>query len=346
MANDCIKREQTIDFARFISLSLIFLAHVNPPFFILQLRCFDVPLIIFVSGLVMSERGIDLKDYWPYIKKRVLRLLVPTYIFLSFYFIIAYILFSFRIISVEYGLKTILSSYLLMYGIGFVWILRVFLILMLLTPILQYINNRIVSIKSFFLLLLLILVGQELLVILFREIASYKLSSILGEYILYMSYSFMFLLGLRAKKTSNKILKVFFLSFLLANLFAFSYWMIEKGTPICLSPIYKYPPRSYFLFYGGLMSLLIWILLKKIPISLISNRYLNVPSFIGRNTIWLYLWHIPFVGVVNSYLDNWMVKWAFLYLLAIICYWVQCRIIHYIERRGSGSMKWLKYMKG
>lgn len=57
--NPTKKRDISIDILRFIVISLIILAHVNPPDTILNIRCFDVSLMLFVSGLIMSKRNPD-----------------------------------------------------------------------------------------------------------------------------------------------------------------------------------------------------------------------------------------------------------------------------------------------
>lgn len=44
-----MQRNNCIDLLRFWGLSLIILAHVNPPGILFHIRCFDVPLMLFVS---------------------------------------------------------------------------------------------------------------------------------------------------------------------------------------------------------------------------------------------------------------------------------------------------------
>lgn len=75
-------RDPYIDFLRFLGLALIILVHVNCPNLIKQIRCFDVPLMVFVSGLSCSYKS---GDFWGYLLKRTKRLIIPTWIF--FYYI-------------------------------------------------------------------------------------------------------------------------------------------------------------------------------------------------------------------------------------------------------------------
>ena len=76
-------RDLSIDYLRFVGLSLIILAHASVPFTLTQIRCFDVPLMIFISGLTASQKTFP--SYGKYIVSRTKRLLVPVYIFLTLY---------------------------------------------------------------------------------------------------------------------------------------------------------------------------------------------------------------------------------------------------------------------
>lgn len=127
------ERNISIDYLRFIGLSLIILAHVNPPALLFNIRCFDVPLMLLVSGLAYSGRKVDFS--FQFLSHRFTRLVVPVYIFLTSYFSATTIL---AYAGIDFGIRKehIIGSYLLTDGIGFVWIIRVFLLIALLTPLL------------------------------------------------------------------------------------------------------------------------------------------------------------------------------------------------------------------
>lgn len=44
-------RDQSIDLLRFIALTGIIIVHIHPSAFWIQLRNFDVPLLVFLSGV-------------------------------------------------------------------------------------------------------------------------------------------------------------------------------------------------------------------------------------------------------------------------------------------------------
>lgn len=80
---DISGRDNSIDILRFIGLMLLVLAHVGPPNWLMQLRSFDVPLMVFVSGLTAARK--EYTSYKGFILKRFKRLVLPVWIFLSIY---------------------------------------------------------------------------------------------------------------------------------------------------------------------------------------------------------------------------------------------------------------------
>ncbi|MDO1450673.1 hypothetical protein Q0590_30650 [Rhodocytophaga aerolata] len=123
---------------RFIGLLIIMLAHAQPPDWLFQLRKFGTPLLIVASALSISKiykkRPLNIKEFY---QKRLVKLTVPSWIFLTFYFSFLYVGYSVlgNGAAYPYSLRTILKSY--MYrggGIDNLWILRVHIFLALLTP--------------------------------------------------------------------------------------------------------------------------------------------------------------------------------------------------------------------
>ena len=141
------KRDSSIDLMRFIGFSLIVLAHIGMSrqageSALFQLRSFDVPLMVFVSGLAFS--GKNTGAYLPFVFKRTLRLLLPVYIFVTAYILLNPVLADLGWVE-EYSQKQIAGTYSLRLNpsIGYVWIIRVFLIVMLLTPLLTALEKKI-----------------------------------------------------------------------------------------------------------------------------------------------------------------------------------------------------------
>lgn len=177
------QRDLYIDFLRFIGISLIILAHVEAPSGITQFRSFDVPLMVFVSGLSFSTKG---GGFWKYVWKRVKRLCIPVYLFLT-------ILFTAVIGAGIVGLKNpwgwdqIAGTYLLLNepSIGYVWIIRVFLMMSIIAPPLYPLVAK-MNMHKFILVLFLILGIQGLLVKSSNYIHIPALATFYREYFLYV----------------------------------------------------------------------------------------------------------------------------------------------------------------
>ena len=124
-------RNEKVDILRFIGLSMIIFAHVDPPGILFQLRNFDVPLMILVSAMSFSISYKTNEPYQSYVWKRIKRLVFPVWIFLSFYFLALWV---FDPGNQELASNTVITSYALLEGIGYVWVIRVFLLVALISP--------------------------------------------------------------------------------------------------------------------------------------------------------------------------------------------------------------------
>ena len=337
-----MKRDSSIDLMRFIGLTMIILAHIGlsmttSPLF--QFRSFDVPLMVFTSGLAFA--GKQTGPYLSFIGRRTLRLIVPVFLFVSVYILLNPVLSELGWVS-AYTKEKICGTYMLRLqpSIGYVWVIRVFLIVMLLTPMLLWLDRKIkqdwacVALIGFF-----VAVQQGLAMWL-------KTSEniLIKDWVLYVfGYSAVFLLGLRAKRLSVPALIT--VSAVLAVLVVgTAVYMNHEYVTIMRLQANKYPPRLYYLLWGMCMSCLLWLT------SGIWKRVLDnsLFTFIGRNTIWIYLWHIPLVNIaVGGPLDHWHLglKYAFVYLGALGLYGVQYYLVKKADARWKNN-RITKYFVG
>lgn len=229
------------------------------------------------------------------------------------------------------------ESYLLLDGIGYVWIIRVFLLLMFVTPLLSKISTLIKKDWIFFLILILILTFNKLLESLSPFLNNFLcVKFILDEYVVYLlGYSTVFLLGLRLKYSDRiarrKSLLCYFIIFSLLFLsHLFSNTSLEINN-------YKYPPQPYYIVYGLFVCSLLWILQKWI-----STISCKLCKFIGQNTIWIYLWHIPIVTLCNALMDNWIIKYVVCFTLSFIIFRIQFYLVNKYLSKNNIS----KYLEG
>lgn len=157
------KRDKSIDLLRTIGLMGVILAHVNAAPVIMKLRGFDVVLLVFVTGLSYIASGGNQKNYISYLKKRFLRLCLPAWSFLCIYFILFRFLSFFNKTLPQYTWKDYFGSFSFLSGIGYVWIIGVYLLIAVMLPILEKILDKI-GIKIFLALLLFLYIAYELII--------------------------------------------------------------------------------------------------------------------------------------------------------------------------------------
>ena len=120
-------RDASIDILRFIALSGLILAHTAPPPIFLQLRSFDVPMMVFLSGVAFSLSSGNKATYSTYVWKRFKRLILPMWIF-----VIMYTVFTIAIGNGFPGLTKLLFEYAIpIMNNWYTWIIRVFFIIAL-----------------------------------------------------------------------------------------------------------------------------------------------------------------------------------------------------------------------
>ncbi len=318
------ERDLTIDCLRFVGLSLIIIAHVQAPYNLTQIRCFDVPMMLFISGLTSAGRSTG--NYTEYIVKRTKRLIVPVWMFLFFYLSVFYFAQSIVLSEKYLTWDMIWRSFLLLdKSIGYVWIIRVFLLVMLVTPPLLWFTKNYSKIHhalglATVLCGLLVLVNgiidnienEGLCMVLIRDIVQYT-----------VAYSIPFVLGLYIKGMGKRQELLFIVFLAILSIVPFYYYTQTNSFPEGLAEKYKFPPQVYYITYGSLMSAALWSLR---PIWKYVTK-IKAIVFIGQNTIWIYLWHMPFALFATVFMHNWIIKYFLVYGMAITCFGIQYLIV-------------------
>lgn len=334
-------RDASIDLMRCLGLLLILFAHVNLPAdnMWFQLRTFDVPMMIFISGL--SYSGRDTGHYLSFVWKRAKRLLIPLYLFLTLFFLVHWA-------SAALGwtepipADKIEGSYLMRLNpsINFVWIFRVFLIVMLITPPLVLLEK---AVKRWWWVLLIfaaMLAGQWLLI---DWLKPKDLGRLVNDWLLYvLGYGSVFFLGLGMRKCKT----VPGIAIILVILVAFIPMAVgvagERGSWLNMQA-FKYPPGVYFILWGALMSCVLWVSRSLWrPITRVKPLI-----FIGQNTIWMYLWHITLgYSYYRSDAISYWLKFVLFLFVPLVIVILQQLAVDYLGRKHPGWKKYLVYFKG
>ena len=189
------------DYLRCLCILLIIASHVlgTDEIWKQLLFGFNVPCLVILSGyLSVESSGSSLKQYY---WKRAKRLLFPTWVFFAVYFILI------GIVSIDssypYSLTQIVKTFLFMDGIGYTWILAIFVMIAIFTPIYKVMvnkierNNLVALILYWILGLTLFLVpGKNIIVKLMMYASGYIFLSFFGYcYESYKSKTVILLLG-------------------------------------------------------------------------------------------------------------------------------------------------------
>lgn len=283
-----------IDLLRSIGLLLIILAHTNPPAFIFQLRNFDVPLMVLVSGISFGLSKSSGTDYISYVYRRFERLAFPVWLFLTLYFTIIYLT-----TGSSASVQTIALSYLFISGIGYVWIIRIFLIIAIISPALRRIEKVAKSNWVFCLCILLMVLIADIFDFVTHEYLNtfaYKTLQLIIPYAL--SFGAIFLLGLRWLQFSIRQMVLIFLFVLsIFGWLTLSYF-VDTGAFVPTQE-YKYPPTAYYLSFAVALIVAIDLLIRCMDLTKLPSNMNSAASFLSANSIWIYLWHIPFVEFLD-----------------------------------------------
>lgn len=319
-------RNESIDLLRFIGIAMIILAHVSPPEALFQIRNFDVPLMVVVAGLSfrLSFRG---EDYGQYLLKRVKRLVLPVWLFLTASFLLDFLVGHPGAVP---SLQTVLLNYSLLDGAGYVWIIRVFLMVAMLAPFILSYSKSEPSHARFFALVAGIYLAYELTFLFYsppkRFDQSQVLTSTVNSTLLYLiPYAAIFALGLRIPDLNKRQIAILAASAGMVFVAWVFFYENTSGTFIYTQG-FKYPPRSYYLSYALLVTTLLWLAAPRIT-AFLSNqqpRAMAVILFIGQNSIWVYLWHEPFIQNISL---PYLTKYLVVFSLAVLVTYLQVTLV-------------------
>ena len=161
--------------------------------------------------------------------------------------------------------------------------------------------------------------------------------TVVSEFVYYATgYSVLFLLGL--KINGMKRLSPWLIS--ATAIFAISLVYVFLRFDTLLVYKFKSPPQFHFIAYGAMMSIACFAIVKKLK----GIKGVGLINFIGQNTIWIYLWHIPLIQFTKLLGWQWCIRYVCVYVVAVAICYVQVRIVDAVQSRYG--IKALKYLKG
>ena len=293
--------------------------------------------MVFVSALCVKSSAtvFSLKK----LGRRITRLLLPMWIFQTLYWLIFYKLET-------PSLYTIIQSYALLDLTPYTWIIRVFLILACLSPLLVRMANRLNNIIYIYILFIILIAAQEILCYSYAHYAILHVPVVrifIRDYILYaIPYSLFFVSAVFLKKVGRKIQIRTMLFTAILLIFATLYFLLDSNewkTKLWLS-LYKFPPRYMYTLYGLFCVQLLYLF--KEYYAVIGRCKLI--RWISENSLWIYFYHIPLVtyfpfDMISILSSSYAVvlRWMIVITLASCLVVLQNRIIGIIKNIKSSS---------
>jgi fucose 4-O-acetylase-like acetyltransferase len=338
-------RDKAIDLLRFIGLSLIILAHISPPSWLFQLRNFDVPLMVLVSGITYSIQPKK-QQYFNYVAKRVKRLLYPAWTFLTIYFLCT-LIFDLRFDKLTF--VNIFHSYTFISGIGFVWIFRVFLITSLFAPLIDKFNIKLPCNNRYLIFLLCSFIAYEIVLQFgWKEMLGERLYLYFNSLILSgIFYTLIFSLGTRLLSFS-RLQITYLLSCATIMFIGYAMYYFNTTGRVQATQNFKYPPQLYYLSYSLILTTLCYVLSPAAYKLIAPWRNLNtLLVFISRNTLWIYFYHIIFIKMrVAEYFPNLFISYIIVYAASLLCCFLQLSIVFRLIPliKGNATKDNLRFM--
>lgn len=327
------QRDFYIDFLRAFGLLMLVVAHTWAPLPLATLRSFDVPLMVFISAICFKPIKMDIKSIGKYIKKRFLRIYLPVFIFVNFLFLCVWGI-EFYTKQHIFSIYQYLGSLLLLNypSIGYVWIMRVFLMIAIVLPFVDILIRR-TNWMILCLALLFIIGSQELFIRSVPDIPNIYVRYILSQTLLYIwGYLVFVILGIISFRSSY-----------LQKWNIFLIGLIGTGIYIYITGNYfpqldKYPPHGLYLLYGwvGCMGMSV------VRPLLIKFANWKGWEYLSTHSMWIYLWHIiPVYYITPEDIrpTEWVIRYVFVLGSALFLNFLYQWII------GKFPDKYSKYLR-
>ena len=328
-----------VDFLKCIGLTGIIVAHVGSPSWAKMLRSFDVPLMVILSSILanrsyskFTKSKTSVIDYYI---SRIKRLVIPTWIFLTCFFVFKYI-----VAGNSESAKYYIASFLLTrYGIGYVWVILIYLYSAMLIPLFAKFNMSIKGIVTVVISYVIYEIAYHYGLGYNGGIIQYFVDStfyyiIPYGLITYLGYNY----NNMTVKAKHVMLAASFIAFISLAIF---YWA-DTGM-FQLVRISKYPPRLYYLSYGIACSFALLMVCERKNRALFENK---IVFFISSHSMWIYLWHILVLAIYGKLKlpEVWYIKLIVVYSVSAVIVITVNRMLDFLESRHHFSC--IKYLRG
>lgn len=246
-------RNLTLDYYKFIGMLLIFLAHTSISTVVQNIRCFDVTLLVFASGISYRLSINRHRSFWTYIIQRVKKIVFPTWVMITIALICRLILSkSIQALSF-YEVKHIPFIYLFVVDIGFYWIAGIFFLISVVLPLISKLNEH--TYGSLFVFLFAVFMIGAGAIFSYCGGGYYFVNSVCSAFF----YVAAGILGyfFQDNKEKRPLMMIISTALFIA---------ISLYTAQFAPALHKNPPDLYYFFYGISVSTMLYIVLDILPL--------------------------------------------------------------------------------
>lgn len=317
------KRKYSIDYLKFIGIICLVLAHVQAPKFIEEIRGFDVPLMVFLSGILGAESYKRSRSGYKYIVKRIGRLIIPTYIFLVVFY------FCMWMVGKLPSWDIIMHSFLFQRDsgiVGYVWIIWIYVLCAVMTPVIIYIKSIRKSKYIYIFLLVLYEVIANTGFLVEDRFFYYSFYSMIP-------YGLFLTIGILYQEMNRKSKMILAIGSLLLHFLYVMYLYTNVGSYVSINE-YKYPARFYFFSYSLPISIVLYEISNKLE-NLARLPQSNIVLFASRHSLWIYLWHIFFLAIINYIIpiNNWIIRFVVVFMMSFFMTWMQNFVFSGLQKK-------------
>lgn len=295
------RRDPAIDLMRTIGILLMFAAHCSLSERGHDLREFDLVVLFFVSGMsfAYSSFTFSKENYLNYLKKRLIRLVLPAWTYLIIFFVIFHFIPGYN-----FTLMDMIKSFLFTSGgIMFVWVYRVFIGTAVTTPLFLHwfrnLSDKLIILGTVPVLLINDLIYTKVLLNLPNETVSDLLTYLITYTI---GYGIITFLGARYLKFEQKD------RILMTAVYAIVFVALAVFFRLDHLEAYKFPPQTYYISYGLMWSGFLYLVLSKY-----YTKSIPFVSWVSANCMRLYLAHIALYYLFFPYLPNTLSQYVVLF---------------------------------
>ena len=303
-----MERDKTIDNLRGTAMLAMIVIHSISYFFsdklsflIWDYSQWAVPVFFFCSFYLFfkSSKKIGLLQY---LKKRFLKLFIPYYIFLGFFYILLYLFEKKSFFNLNY-----LKANIFLYGgLDFNWLVLIFVYLTLLLPLIVWFRKNKFLYYGYFILSLF----SSIYFIFVKT--NYRLTMWLPwSVLIYFTIYF-----IEKEKNKIKLLLISFISLLIFLVIR----VVEIKIGHNLSQYAnKYPPTLYHLSYGIFSIIIIFLLSKKNIFNFLNfDKLLNFLSINSYSLFFIHILVMYYLNWKNLKTSNWFTFFLLIFIISSI----------------------------